>query len=393
MKKERRNPDKAIFYLFLILFFGWILTQFILINQDRLIINNKITGLAQFDVGTSISNSLSLLENIFNPIVGGISNDSNAVFLRLMYGLILFWIISIPLKKVLPDERESKINRSSAVALIISLISAALVPAEFLLTLSESLFLFVVIGVIFGGLYFIYNFSRDRENRFIYLMKGVFSLVLFVLIGTASGYAKTKLNATGVAMELVIAIGLLISSIFFIWYLFVKSIAGGTAVAEPKIGSAPIESLKRAGGAYGGLGGLFRRRQNLQQPQVPQQEAQQQAFGGNIKQNLLRNYYMPMQMAHQNIVREVNNANPNLNTINQNLSVIRDRSRGIIATLGNSPLTGAIVTQVTSLARSINTNSTRMMGIKNARQLSINYRRGNSMQNWMQNLQRAINNL
>lgn len=44
MKKE---TEKSVLYLFLILFFGWILSQFILINQNSLIISgNQITSLA-----------------------------------------------------------------------------------------------------------------------------------------------------------------------------------------------------------------------------------------------------------------------------------------------------------------------------------------------------------
>lgn len=61
--------DYAMFYLFLILFFGWILTQFILINQNSLIISeNQVTGAAlQIDpisgLGTFFSNEINVAGN------------------------------------------------------------------------------------------------------------------------------------------------------------------------------------------------------------------------------------------------------------------------------------------------------------------------------------------
>src|SRR3989338_3926668 len=42
---NKKGEVKPLLYIFLVLFFGWILSQFILINQSSLLIDNRITGL------------------------------------------------------------------------------------------------------------------------------------------------------------------------------------------------------------------------------------------------------------------------------------------------------------------------------------------------------------
>jgi len=254
MKKREEKPNYSAFYLFLILFFGWLFTQFIAINEDKLIIDeNSITGLPTVNIGESVRNALSLLEQIFNPLLGSIGNDPNGIFLRLIYGLILFWIIGIPLKKVLPDDSNSRISRSSAIALIISVLSASLIPVEWVFLLAESLITFIALGLIFGGLYFIYSFKREEENRFIYFFKAVFSFVLFNLVSFLSVYSRSKVTTSGV-VDMVIGFGLITSLVFFIWYLLIKTVSGGISVSEPRGGSVPMESIKRASEAYEGTG-------------------------------------------------------------------------------------------------------------------------------------------
>jgi len=112
-----------------------------------------------------------------------------------------------------------------------------------------------------------------------------------------------------------------------------------------------------------------------------------------VKEDLLKNFYMPIQVAHQQIMRELTNKNPNLNNIQKNLKELINNANGVIITLNRSGLKGPVVNQITSLARSIKTRSDNILRLIDIRQIYINYTRGKNVQIWILNLGRAINNL
>ncbi|MEK6835815.1 MAG: hypothetical protein AABX55_02220 [Nanoarchaeota archaeon] len=414
MKRGRQQGSSNRLLLLFLFIFAILIVEFGLNNTSLLVIENKITGLQTADLGNTIRNALGLFSDILTPLFEVIGEDRNAIFLRVIYWLFLFFIISgfDGLRKRFGAD-ETGVKRANIIAGLLALIAVIFTPVEFLLLIGNSAFLFVVIGLILGGLYWVYNFQRGEENRFTYFIKAFASFVLLILINTSSSYVLTKFDSAlgaGAIFNTVLSLGMLVSFIFFFWYLFIKTLTGGTAVEEPVGGSTPTGSLSRAGRAYGELGtsvgggvkrgwGAFRnwrqrkKQAGGQQKAPSMQQPQQQVNVQQIKQNLLRNYYMPIQAAHQQTLNELNSNNPNLNNIKKILSALRNNSRGIIATLGGSSLTSPAVNQVMGLARSINTRSDRLLGIRDARQLSIEYRRGRNMQNWIVNLGRAINNL
>ena len=87
MINDKKSVEKSIFYLFLILFFGWIITEFILINQNYLTIkNNEITGLAlQID-------PIKGLRDIFGYTIS-IGSDGYPVWAILIAFAIVFSVI------------------------------------------------------------------------------------------------------------------------------------------------------------------------------------------------------------------------------------------------------------------------------------------------------------
>ena len=333
MKKEKRKePSMAIFYLFLILFFGWILTQFILINQNSLIINNnEITGLAlQIDpVGS--------LGSIFNYEIN-LGGDLLPMWaLLIAFGIIMSIMYNATglLNFFQGEERRGSriiisLGITAAAVFATSIVKSVIILASYVGSLGSIVILLLIAGVIY---LYTHQTLRDRIRE----------------VWPPGGGGRGGAGQVGGG--------------------------GGQQARQPQ--------------AQAQRPGLVRRGE-----QQPQQLAQrQQITAQQIKHRLLQNYYIRMQTAHQQTLREINNANPNLNDITRNLNIIKDGSRGIIADLMNSALTGAVVNQVIGLARSINTSSDRMLRIRDVRQLSINYRRGNNMSNWIANLGRAINNL
>ena len=88
MKDREKRVNYSVLYIFLILFFGWILTQFIAINKDSLLIkDNQITSLAPVNFGSSLRDALQTLTDILNPLFQAIGEDQNGVFLRIIYWL------------------------------------------------------------------------------------------------------------------------------------------------------------------------------------------------------------------------------------------------------------------------------------------------------------------
>ncbi len=84
MIKNKKGVEKSIFYLFLILFFGWIITEFILINQNYLTIkNNEITGLA-----FQVDPIKSLWDFFGNPISISGGNVPTWLFV-IVFGIII----------------------------------------------------------------------------------------------------------------------------------------------------------------------------------------------------------------------------------------------------------------------------------------------------------------
>ncbi len=333
MKKEKRKePSMAIFYLFLILFFGWILTQFILINQNSLIINNnEITGLAlQIDpVGS--------LGSIFNYEIN-LGGDLLPMWaLLIAFGIIMSIMYNATglLNFFQGEERRGSriiisLGITAAAVFATSIVKSVIILASYVGSLGSIVILLLIAGVIY---LYTHQTLRDRIRE----------------VWPPGGGGRGGAGQVGGG--------------------------GGQQARQPQ--------------AQAQRPGLVRRGE-----QQPQQLAQrQQITAQQIKHRLLQNYYIRMQTAHQQTLREINNANPNLNNITGYLTIIRDGSRGVIADLTNSALTGAVVNQVISLARSINTSSDRMLRIRDVRQLSINYRRGNNMRNWIVNLGRVINNL
>ena len=346
MKKEKRKESSiAIFYLFLILFFGWILTQFILINQNSLILTeNKITGLAlQMDPLSGLGNLLS------SEIRLGVSGESFPIWIYIATFAMVMSVIFIGARNIAYFQGDEK--RGAAIVFSIGITALTVFATNivsWIAYLAASLGFFLI-------------------------------LVLIILLGLDGYFAVHKTVSRG--------------------YTELTKVATERETARNALLTSRMQ--RQQGQPQAQRPGLVRRifggggqQPQQQAPQQRQVRPQQQTVNTQqIKHRLLQNYYIRMQTAHQQTLREINNANPNLNDITRNLNIIKDGSRGIIADLMNSALTGAVVNQVIGLARSINTSSDRMLRIRDVRQLSINYRRGNNMRNWIVNLGRVINNL
>ncbi|MEK6835336.1 MAG: hypothetical protein AABX61_03680 [Nanoarchaeota archaeon] len=113
----KRGLDNSVFYIFLILFFGWILSQFILINQNSLLIkDNQITGM------DLLVNPLQSLGDFFGTSirVGGANNPVWAVILTFA---MVFSVVFILVKKIHLFKDEE--NRGPAIifALALSLLT------------------------------------------------------------------------------------------------------------------------------------------------------------------------------------------------------------------------------------------------------------------------------
>jgi hypothetical protein len=338
MKKNKKKGDKAIFYLFLTLFFGWILTQFILINQNYLTIrDDEITGLAlQIDPFSGLGNFLSNEVSIFG---------SGYPLWALILAFALVFSVMFNAAQMLSffrgeEKRGSLIIFSLAISLLATFATPIISWVIVLTSYIGSLGTIVVLVLLAIVIYFYAH--RTISERY------------------------TELTETAT-----------------------QRYAARNALSAARSGQ---QQTPRQGGRLFNPRSWFRRSPQAQ-PQTPQQQAQQQGGRQPIKQRLLQNYYRGMQLAHQQTLREFNSANPNLRTIEGYLNTIRDGSRGIIADIGNSNLSGALVNQIMGLARSINTCSDRMLMIRDLRQLSTSYRRGRNMENWIVSLGTAINNL
>ena len=236
-------------YLYLILFVILGLFFLSLIGYTGM----TFTTFTSLDISNSIKGAFDIFGQILTPLFQAIGEDRNGVFLRIFYWLFLFFIISGIeglRKKFGADETATK--RANIIAGLLALIAVIFTPLEFLILIGSSTFLFVVIGLILGGLYFIYNFQRGNENRFSYFIKAFLSFVLFILITTTSTYASSKFSSSlGVSsvFELVAGLGALISIVFFVWYLFIKTLMGSPT--EEVETSPPSPQLKGAGKFYG----------------------------------------------------------------------------------------------------------------------------------------------
>lgn len=219
--------------------------------------SDQITSFAPINIGNTLGDTFGLFGQILGSIFGVFGRDSEGVYLRLFYGLAIFLIIitfSNILKRAGQDKNKER--NIKVIAGIIALFVTIGTPIEFIRAIGAIGFLVVFVGSILGSLYFIYNFGRENENRFIYFMKAFLSFVLFGLI---MGYQSLGLSNfssntnTSSIFDLVAGLGAVVALVFTIWYLLVKTIAGGYSVGEHPLGSSSTGSLSGARRAYGGL--------------------------------------------------------------------------------------------------------------------------------------------
>jgi hypothetical protein len=120
MEKKNSNKHMYIFYLFLILFVGWVLSQFILINQDNLIMN-EITGYLV------VSNPFKDLGNFLNTNIS-IGGESLPLWGVILTFALLFSVIFVLAKKIhLFKDEESK-GPAIVFSLAVSLLTVFFTP-------------------------------------------------------------------------------------------------------------------------------------------------------------------------------------------------------------------------------------------------------------------------
>src|SRR3989344_4225614 len=341
-KKESKFKREHL-YLMLFVFLGIFFLS--LIGYS----GNNLTSLAPLNIGNSIGDALNIFSHVLGPFLQAIGEDQNAIFLRLFYWLFLFFIISgiEGLRKKFGSE-ETGAKRANIIAGIIALMAVVFTPVEFLILVGSSIFLIVVMGLIIGGLYWIYNFQRNQENRFTYFVKAFASLILFLLISAASSYASGKFSDTfgaGAVLNTALGIGLFVCILFFVWYLFIKTLMGGqTEVNET---TPPSRQLREAGGFYGGLAGgaaratgrgflglgrLFGRGARAATDMTKDKWQNRTGFrsGGDKKLfQMLTSYSRRLQVGNDAVLNEFNSSNPNKKRISSGLNVMRGTAQDL----------------------------------------------------------------
>lgn len=200
----KRGLDNSVFYIFLILFFGWILSQFILINQNSLIIkDNQITGL------DLLVNPLQSLGDFFGTSirVGGANNPAWAIILTFA---IVFSVIFILVKTIHLFKNEE--NRGPAIifSLAVSLLTVfatgissvivyltttvvylVVIVAILLLALASYLIVHTSISTGIGGLHEAASW-RSEKAKDSYTNKQAASEAKSAYLETLSSYQNTK---------------------------------------------------------------------------------------------------------------------------------------------------------------------------------------------------------
>mgnify|MGYP001575124859 CR=1 FL=1 len=416
LKKESRFKREHL-YLILFVVIGMFFLS--LINYS----GNDITGSA-VNIENSISGALDIFGQILSPLFEAVgSGKHGGVFSRIVIFIALFVILNSlsGITKLFKKRDSERGERSSYIIIgIISFAGAMAIPPTALTALGGAVLLGLYIFAVFGLIYSIWKSARGHENKMIYFLKGAFSLIGIVAMEAVNEEFNIS-SLTGLASSIaniVQAIGIATLGIFTFWYLFFQAIRGGQGESLPD-----MQRIKDVGGFYGGLGknavtgigqgasaagrGIadrwrnrkwFRKRQNPPQQQTGSGSPQQQQINiSQLKTSIMRNNFMPMQVAHQNIIQQFNNQNPNLNQINNLLKVLRDNSLILIKSFGgynaNYDANQKIVGQIISLAKTIISSTDNMLKTNNVRQLNVAYKRGNNMQSWINNLGKAINNL
>ncbi len=161
MINNEKGFKKSIFYLFLILFFGWIITEFILINKNYLTIkNNEITGLAfQVDPITGLGNLFSYEINI--------GSDNYPVWAILIAFAIVFSIMFNGAKLLNFFKSEENSGPAVIFAIGVSLITIFTTPTvSWILIIAAYIGAFGTVGIllIFGFLLYLWAHRTVSEN-------------------------------------------------------------------------------------------------------------------------------------------------------------------------------------------------------------------------------------
>lgn len=149
MKDREKRVNYSVLYIFLILFFGWILTQFIAINKDSLLIkDNQITGLAlQIDPLSGLGNLLS------NEVRLGAGGESFPVWIYLVTFAIAMSVIFIAARNIAffkGDERRGAAIMFSIGVTALTVFSTNIVSWIAYLAASLGFFLILIIIALLG---------------------------------------------------------------------------------------------------------------------------------------------------------------------------------------------------------------------------------------------------
>ena len=295
MKKNEKKKGNNYFYLFLVLFVAFVLSQVIFLNQEGLMINNEITGAIELDPAGGLG-------NLFGSDVS-VQGESYQIWLLLAVFAVVFSIMYNGTSLLSFFQGDERRGTRIIISLAISAITLFATPIMSLIAILISYVgAFGSLAVIFllGAIIYIYTHQtlRDRIRE--------------------------------------------------VW-------PGG-------------------------------RNQNQQQNQNQNQQ--------NIGQLLRQNNYQPMQVAHAQLIQAFNGNNPNMNTINNRLGLIRQNALGIINYLGNAGLAGQNVNLVMTRAGTINTRVTNILNQNfNVNQLQQLRQRYNLIIPVMNQLGQALNNL
>jgi len=161
--KGDKKENKSILYIFVILFFGWIISELISLNPNYLKISqNEITGLQFYDPFGSLGNTLSS-----TTLFGGTS-----VLSFLIAFLIIFSIIFIASSNIKFFEGNEKRGALITFSIAVSLITALYTPiVSWILGFAAYLgfflpiLIFVIIAII-AYLYFHRTIRQDIRQTF-----------------------------------------------------------------------------------------------------------------------------------------------------------------------------------------------------------------------------------
>lgn len=230
--------------------------------------NNKISGMASAglgDMSNLIKEMMNLVRDILKPIFGSIVEDNEGTILRALLFVVLYLIISTALKQATGKRMQMEEKYSNIIAAIISLIAASFIPGELIRNLGYTTVSVIMSILILAGLNYIYHIDKGNEDGFTKWKKAFFSFLMMLLIMFVTGWSEDLFGVSGGEIfGLIAGIGLTISALSLVYYVFVYNRGGESKPPRTPSGDRDFSDLNMRGDKRpkeGDEKGLFRGRE------------------------------------------------------------------------------------------------------------------------------------